>query len=383
MFLLAGEGGDGGIVLKTHGNGLRQPAGGVGPTSQNVNDGLSACLTQEPGFQNRLGLGKPVHYGDHRAIGKDHNHLVIDLAHSPEKIELLGRQINISAVEPFGLGVLGQTEEEDHLIGIRRGLDGLVGQRLILGSLIQGEPWNEVHIHARLLEGVQGRGDLGGGDVGGTATLVARGAGEFADQSDLFARSQGKHTILVLEHDDGFLGGLAGHLVMGLHVIPVALLRHGGLGLLDEVQNPLGHPVELILIQVSGPDRLDNLMVAGGWRHLKVETGTKGRGPVMHGAPVRHDQTLITPLTAQHVGQQPAVLRSIHPVELVVGAHDGPGFGVLDYILEGGQVYLAQGALIDVGADPETIGLLVVGSEVLQGGAHGLPDLIGQIRVPG
>ena len=88
--------------------------------------------------------------------------------------------------------------------------------------------------------------------------------------------------------------------------------------------------------------------------------------PVGDRAPVGHDQALVAPFVAQHLGEQPVVLARVHAVDLVVGAHHGPRPGLGDHPLEGAQVHLAQGALVDVGADPHPVGLLVVDREVLQ-----------------
>ena len=112
----------------------------------------------------------------------------------------------------------------------------------------------------------------------------------------------------------------------------------------------------------------------------------------MVGAPVGHDDALEAPLVTQHVGQQPVILGGVHAVDTVVGAHDGPRLGGLDDVFEGRQVDLAQGALADAGIDAQTVGLLVVGGEVLERGAHALglhagddADrlMAGQVRVLG
>ena len=60
-------------------------------------------------------------------------------------------------------------------------------------------------------------------------------------------------------------------------------------------------------------------------------------------------------------------------VELVVGAHDAPGIGLLDRPLEGPQVQLAQRAFVDLGVDRHALDLGVVGDEVL----HRDGDIVG------
>ena len=62
----------------------------------------------------------------------------------------------------------------------------------------------------------------------------------------------------------------------------------------------------------------------------------------------------------------------MHAVDAVVCAHDGPRLGFLDDVFECREVDFAQRTLGDVGADAQTVGLLIVGREVLERGAHAL-----------
>jgi hypothetical protein len=132
-----------------------------------------------------------------------------------------------------------------------------------------------------------------------------------------------------------------------------------------------GHgPVEHRLVQLAGLDRGHDLGIADAQvrRHLEVKAGGQRRHPVGNCAPVGHDQPGVAPLVAQHLGEQPIILGRVGAVDLVVGAHHGPRIGGLDDVLERGEVDLAEGALVHVGAHPQPVGLLIVGRVVLDAG---------------
>ena len=167
-----------------------------------------------------------------------------------------------------------------------------------------------------------------------------------------------------------------------------------GAGPLDEPQHAGDRGVEHLLGQRAVGDRLDDGAIADPEvrRHLQIQPGGQRGNPVGHRAPVGHHQPVETPLLAQHLGEQPPVLGGVRAVDLVVGAHDRPRPGGGDHVLERGQVDLAQRALVDLGVDAEPVGLLVVGGEVLDAGAHPLAlqpldepgrDASGQVRVLG
>ena len=183
-----------------------------------------------------------------------------------------------------------------------------------------------------------------------------------------------------------------GHLVVGVHVEMVIVDAHGGARLVHEVDHALGHAVELFGLDAAVTCGVDDLVVRVARRHFKVEAGVEGGDAVVVGAPIAHDDAFIPPFVAEHVGEQPAVLCGMHAVDAVVGAHDGPWLGGFDDVLEGREVDLAQRPLGDVGGYAQTVGLLVVGGEVLERGAHALglhagddADCLmaGQIRVFG
>jgi len=66
-------------------------------------------------------------------------------------------------------------------------------------------------------------------------------------------------------------------------------------------------------------------------------------------------------------GQQVMAFRSVGAIDLVVGGHDGPGFGLFHGNFETLQVNFAQGPLAHDGVDRHAVGLRVVSGEVLDG----------------
>ena len=141
-----------------------------------------------------------------------------------------------------------------------------------------------------------------------------------------------------------------------------------------QLHDPRAGQVEVGLGEGARVEGLDDPAVprAGARRHLEVEPGVQARGPVGHGEPVADHQAGEPPLLAQHVGEQPPRLPGVLAVDEVVRRHDRPGRRLADDGLEGGEVELAQGALVDdrVEAHPEA--LLVVHREVLGTGADAL-----------
>ncbi len=80
----------------------------------------------------------------------------------------------------------------------------------------------------------------------------------------------------------------------------------------------------------------------GGSRHLEVEAGQGGRRGGVRPEPVGHDEPVEAPLTAQDPSDELGLLAAIRAVDLVVGGHDRPDAGLVDGLLEGDEVDLAQ-----------------------------------------
>ncbi|GAB3855089.1 hypothetical protein GCM10027610_087680 [Dactylosporangium cerinum] len=179
---------------------------------------------------------------------------------------------------------------------------------------------------------------------------------------------QRQRGVVVLQQDDAPAGHLPGKRVMGVRVERRAGVT-GGERYAYQLRNPGNGGVQCGLIQRTTADRFHEPPVAVrvGTGHGEVEAGADRLDPVGDRAPVGHDETLVAPLAAQHLGQQPVVLGGEDPVDAVVRAHDRPRFRPRDNPLERAQVDLAQRALVDVGGDPHPVGLLAVDRVVLQG----------------
>ena len=86
-----------------------------------------------------------------------------------------------------------------------------------------------------------------------------------------------------------------------------------------------------------------------GWaRHFQVEAAGDGLEDGVVRAPVGHDKTIESPLLLQDTVQQVVVLAGIDAVDPVVGAHNCPGLAFFDGRLEGRQIDLSQGALVEL-----------------------------------
>ena len=80
----------------------------------------------------------------------------------------------------------------------------------------------------------------------------------------------------------------------------------------------------------------------------RTAASVRSRAKCWDGVGVRDDETVEAELVPQHVGEQPAVARGGHAVEVHVGAHDVAGSRV-DASLERGEVDVPQLGVGDVG----------------------------------
>ena len=227
-----------------------------------------------------------------------------------------------------------------------------------------------VDIEAGVLQTVKQGDGVSAVDITGTGTAgdeVIRGAAEDGDILDVLER-QG--VGLVLKQDHAFEGGLAGHGgVSGeIRLVTVGIALHLRAAE-DELEGALDAEVEVGLGEAAVLDGVDDLLVLQvGTRLEHVVAGTHlGRG-VVTAVPVGHHGALVAPFVAQDGGYQVLALGGIGAVDLVVGGHDRPGIGFLDRDFEALEVDFALGAGADDGVVAGTVGLLVVVSEVLDGG---------------
>ena len=106
--------------------------------------------------------------------------------------------------------------------------------------------------------------------------------------------------------------------------------------------------------------------------HLEGGACLHAGNVVVRAAPVRDHGAVEAPLAAQDVTQQVAVLIGVSAVDQVVGAHDRLGVGLAYHDLEGREVVLAQGALVDHRVGRLATRLLAVGGKVLGAGGNAL-----------
>ena len=83
-----------------------------------------------------------------------------------------------------------------------------------------------------------------------------------------------------------------------------------GVGAVGEEQQVADEAVDLGLVDLAALDRVDELVAVDAHRsgHLQAEPCVGGRGGLVDAVPVRDDEPVETPLVAQDVGQQSAVL---------------------------------------------------------------------------
>ena len=175
---------------------------------------------------------------------------------------------------------------------------------------------------------------------------------------------------LVAQQDGAPDGGASGEGTLGRVVDRLLGVVGGafvGLRPVDEQEEIADQPVDLRLGDITSLDGGGQLLAVDANRsgHLQAQAGIGCARSVVHSVPVRHDETVETPLVAQDVGQEASVVGAELAVEAVVGAHHPPRPGLLDGALEGTQVQLAQSAFVDVDVDAHPLDLGVVGDEVL------------------
>ena len=130
----------------------------------------------------------PLFGGDRRAVGEHHDHPLVDGTDRGEHPELLGWQVDMCAVEPFGLVARRKPQEDQD--GVRPcGGPNCVGQeRVVVGlRVVDAESRSEVDGHIgtepplKCAECIRQAGRV---DLGAAGALEPRAAGELADDSD-------------------------------------------------------------------------------------------------------------------------------------------------------------------------------------------------------
>ena len=376
---LAGEVAEGRVVLEPHGHRLGELARGVHRTVEHIGDGAATGLAQQPALDDR---GHAVGEGQCHdpAVGQDDHDARVDLEHGIEHGQLLGRQVDMVAVEALRLLRSRQTEEQHRHVRRPGDADGL-GPQLLRGatgcrngSAFDREARGVADVLAaddtQLVECVVHAGGVDQRRAGALETRLGR---EGTDHGDLLVCGERQQRAVVLQQHDRATGGFPCERVVRVDVERTCdgrtLPRFA-----HEVDGTGGSGVEHAFGKGSRAHGLDELRVGPSTRgrHLQVEPCRDADDAIVHGSPVRDHEAVEAPVVAQHAGEQPRVLRGPDPVELVVRAHDGPGCRVLHDPLESAQVDLAQRARVHIRARAHAVELLVVGREVLERGADAL-----------
>lgn len=103
---------------------------------------------------------------------------------------------------------------------------------------------------------------------------------------------------------------------------------------------------------------------------LHVEPLEDGLARIVHAAPVGDDHAVERPVALEDVVQQVLVVAAMLALVFIVGAHDGPGTALLHRSLEGREVDLVQGTVVDHHVDLMAPQLLVVHGKVLHAGGN-------------
>ena len=242
------------VIADVQRNRLGELAGRADLAEDHIGERRAAGLAEQTGFENALGVLGPRGHGDDGAVGQHDHDVLVRGGDLFEQGDLLGGHVEGFAIEALGFRGFRQAQEHEDNVGVLGGFHGLGFEGRVGWFQIEREAGGEVGLDAALGERVEEAGHLGGGDVGGAAALVARGAGEFADNGDLLGRGgrigdwvgvQRQNRIVVLEHHNGFNSGLMGDFIVGVHIETVIIDAHCSAGLVYQVNHALSHTIEL------------------------------------------------------------------------------------------------------------------------------------------
>ncbi len=180
-------------------------------------------------------------------------------------------------------------------------------------------------------------------------------------------------TTLILQEHDALLGD-----VLGIFEAAERIDNGADRRIVDDAcgehaaQNAVHHIIETRLGHLSVFDRLlqgsaEMVVVAG---HLLIEAGESGFDGAVSRGPVGENPALELEVLLEDLIQQVVVLAGPVAIHEVVGAHHGGGIGDSDGDLEGQQIGLAHGLLVELRVDDVASGLLIVDRVVLDVAHH-------------
>ena len=220
---------------------------------------------------------------------------------------------------------------------------------------------------------LQGADRMGHVDVAAAGALIAGPLRELPDEGRLLPFANRQDATLVLHQHGAFPGQLPGQLPAGVPVDdrrPVPALQ----AVPHEGQQPQHGFIQIRLRQPALPDRLQDFAAVGigAAGHLQIQAGGHAPRPVLDRTPVRDHKAVKAPLVPQNIVQEGFILGAEGAVDGVIGAHEAAGLSLFDHLLEGREIDLPQGPLIQLGGAAHALRLLVVAGEMLCAGGDAL-----------
>ena len=225
--------------------------------------------------------------------------------------------------------------------------------------------------HAR--QGVQDAGDAVRRHLGGAATHDRRADRVGTEQGDPDGRRDVERQDAVVGEQDDRLRRRPTEQrhVSGGRRLGIGRRLRGveGADAIEAAEQAADGAIEVRLVELAGVNGREDGRSQCPRRagHLEVEAGAQRHRRLGHGEPIRHDETVEAPLVPQDVEEELGLLGQPAPVEPVVPGHDRECPALADRDLEGQQVELAQGALVNDRVDGGALELRVVADEVLDG----------------
>ena len=404
--VVVGEIGLGGDVPVIVGEAHGQFSGGVHLAREDVCKGIGAFLARRPGQEDGIrevlpggGFNDPANIQDHHYAFSPGP---IGIVKVLKKLLLGGGKLEVSR-QLSVLAFAGLAAQHHHrhvvhrclVINGRRREEGLfavlvVLLKLHLETVLKGFGFQRIVVleaavqhEAALLQGLGHGNHIGFVHLAGAGSAGNEILAGDAVQGHPLVALEGQGVPLVAKKDDGFCRRLARSHGVGFQV------RMAGVGIVAEfgclyhifqdaahVAVHLFHGKTAVLHAFQdAPD-----FHVGAGVH-EVVSGLDGFCGVVFEAPVCDHDAFVAPLVAEDGGEQLVILLGIFSVELVVGAHDGPGTAFLHGKLEVSQVNLPEGAAAHQGVVLRAVGLLVIGRIVLGRCAHSVtldaPDVGG------
>ena len=118
--------------------------------------------------------------------------------------------------------------------------------------------------------------------------------------------------------------------------------------------------------------RCRRLQAIGPGAELHVQAIINCFISVVSAAPVAHHYAVEPPLFLKDIIQQVLIVAVPLALVQIVRAHDGPGAALLDGSLEGRQIYLVKGSVIDIHVCGESVRFLIVKGKMLYAGCDAI-----------